>query len=101
MSARHTPAPWRLNGCELIADSTVIATIHWHTGRDAENAADGALMQAAPLLLEALELADAVLRGANMDRRVVERKVTAAIAKARGQSPLPLDPSLSNKNVGG
>lgn len=89
MSARHTPAPWRLNGCELIADSTVIATIHWHTGRDAENAADGALMQAGPLLLEALELADAVLRGANMNRRVVERKVTAAIAKARDQSPTP------------
>lgn len=25
----------------------------------------------------------------------------AALTKARGQSPLPLDPSLSNKNVGG
>lgn len=38
--------------------------------------------------LEALELADATLRGANMDRVVVERKLTAAIQKARGeQSP--------------
>lgn len=34
-------------------------------------------------LLEALELADAVLSGANMDMKVVERKVKAAIAKAR------------------
>ena len=30
--------------------------------------------------LEALELADALLRGANMNRNVVERKVTSAIA---------------------
>lgn len=36
-------------------------------------------------LLEALELADAALRGANMNMAVVERKVAAAIAKARGQ----------------
>ena len=35
-------------------------------------------------LLEALELADAALSGANMDMKVVERKVKDAIAKARG-----------------
>ena len=35
-------------------------------------------------LLEALKLADAALSGANMDMRVVERKVRAAIAKAEG-----------------
>lgn len=34
-------------------------------------------------LREALELADATLRGANMDRAYVERKVAAALAKAR------------------
>lgn len=34
-------------------------------------------------LREALELADATLRGANMDRALVERKVSAALAKAR------------------
>lgn len=82
----HSRAPWRLQGCEIIADSTVIATINWHTGRDVENAADGALMTASPLLLEALELADAVLRGANMNRNVVERKIAAAIAKAKGSA---------------
>lgn len=35
-------------------------------------------------LLEALELADAALSGANMDMKVVERKVKDAIAKGRG-----------------
>jgi hypothetical protein len=35
------------------------------------------------VLREALELADATLRGANMDRSVVERKISAALAKAR------------------
>ena len=37
-------------------------------------------------LLEALELTDAVLSGANMNMKVVERKVKAAIAKARGEA---------------
>lgn len=89
MNKSHTPAPWRLDGCELIADSTVIATVHWHSGRDAENAADGALMTAAPQLLEALELANALLCGANMNRNVVERKVTAAIAAATPKEDNP------------
>ncbi len=35
-------------------------------------------------LLEALKLADCLLRGANMNRNVVERKVRAAIAKVKG-----------------
>lgn len=39
---------------------------------------------AAPELLEALELADAALSGANMNMNVVQKKVKAAIAKARG-----------------
>jgi hypothetical protein len=51
---------------------------------DAENEANARLIAAAPELYEALELADATLRGANMDRSVVERKVAAALAKARG-----------------
>lgn len=37
-------------------------------------------------LLEALELADAALSGANMNMNVVERKVKAAIARARGEA---------------
>ena len=45
-----------------------------------------ALRKVAEDLLEALELADAVLRGANMNMVVVEAKVKAAIAKAKGES---------------
>lgn len=36
-------------------------------------------------LVEALELADATLRGANMDRAYVEVKVAAALAKVKGE----------------
>lgn len=52
---RHTPGPWRVNGCELIGDSTILATLCWHTGRDAENRADSALIEAAPDMLSLLE----------------------------------------------
>ena len=37
-------------------------------------------------LLEALKLADAMLSGANMNAKIVERKVKAAIAKAGEQT---------------
>lgn len=49
----HTPGPWSMNGCELIGDSTVIATVHWHSGRERENEADGRALAAAPDLLAA------------------------------------------------
>lgn len=42
-------------------------------------------------VLEALELADATLRGANMDRAFVERKVTAAITGLKSTSTVPAD----------
>lgn len=45
------------------------------------------LLSAAPELLEALECLDAALSGANMDMRVVEKKVKTVIAKARGELP--------------
>lgn len=38
-------------------------------------------------LVEALLLADAMLSGANMDAKAVERKVRSAIAKATGGQP--------------
>ena len=37
-------------------------------------------------LLEALKLADAMLRGANMDSAFVQKKVEAAIAKVEGKT---------------
>lgn len=49
-----------------------------------ENKANAILIAAAPDLLEALQLADGVLSGANMNLSVVERKVRAAISKATG-----------------
>jgi hypothetical protein len=45
---------------------------------------DANLIAAAPELLEALELADAMLSGGNMHSGVVKNKVRAALAKARG-----------------
>lgn len=50
-----THGKWIAHGCELVADSTVIATLHWHTGRDVQNKADAALIQSAPDLYAALE----------------------------------------------
>lgn len=38
-------------------------------------------------LFEALELADCLLSGCNMNRRVVERKVRAALGKVRSEAP--------------
>lgn len=37
-------------------------------------------------LCEALELADAALRGAHMNMNVVERKITAALQKAKDRT---------------
>lgn len=45
------------------------------------------LIAAAPDLLEALELADCLLSGANMNRKIVEQTVKAALAKAKGDTP--------------
>ena len=42
------------------------------------------LISSAPDLYEALELADAALRGARMNMQVVENKVVNALAKVRG-----------------
>jgi len=47
------------------------------------DAADAKLAKA----VEALELADAALSGANMNMSIVERKVKATIAELKGQQP--------------
>ena len=58
-----------------------------HSSRDAaEDAAPTGLTPLEAEMLEALKMADALLSGANMNERVVEKKVRAAIAKAEGAS---------------
>ena len=92
----HTPGPWRwkleeFGSYRLIAkDGTKVADDGsadgeyggWMNDPKEPNAR---LIAAAPDLLEALELAHAMLSGANMNVNVVEKKVRAAIAKARGE----------------
>ena len=73
----HTPGPWQVVGSNVYGNN-LRALLPM-------NAADARLIAAAPEMLEALELADAMLSGANMNASVVERKVRAAIAKARGE----------------
>lgn len=93
MSGKHTPGPWEVHGCELVGWNTLLATLHWHSGREAENAADARLIAAAPDLKDAA--ADALagwryiranygdLYGVGWDR--VEEALAAALAKARGE----------------
>lgn len=104
--AKHTPGPWHividddgnpLSGRPMVAAAPELdcAIVHWdgfiqkywRSARgDKEIHANARLIAAAPDLLEALELADAALSGANMNMQVVERKVRAAIAKAKGEA---------------
>lgn len=89
----HTKGPWVVNKGGSLAvisgDGKVVAYTQRRGQWDArlsetESPHNACLIAAAPCLLEALELADAMLSGANMNANVVERKVRAAIAKARG-----------------
>lgn len=94
----HSMAPWTLKCHTAETPSQITGGCDWtirsadgkslaFEGQYNENAsADAQLMAAAPDLLEALQLADCLLSGANMNLSVVEQKVRAAIAKARGQS---------------
>lgn len=86
-----TPGPWTSEWTNdtgpdddyYIEFFEILDSEHKRIGR-AEEEADARLMAAAPELLEALKLADAMLSGANMNERVVEKKMRAAIAKAEG-----------------
>lgn len=80
---KHTEGPWKRVGTEVYFPN-ILGGFSLARCPDAEG--NAALCSAAPELLEALELADAALSGANMDMKVVERKVKAAIAKARGEA---------------
>ena len=109
--AGHTPGDWVADGeCIKHADGIVAFTaiprdinedrldgecwldMRRRTEPDrlavaSEQRANTLLLAAASDLLEALRLADATLSGANMNKKVVERKVRAAIAKATGATP--------------
>jgi hypothetical protein len=83
----HTPGPWYMNGSELIGDSTILATLCWHSGRDVENKADERLIAAAPDLLAALK---AVMDGMDhlwkLENLYTTDRAYAAIAKATGEA---------------
>jgi hypothetical protein len=90
-TTKHTPGPWYARDCELIGQSTIIATLHWHSGRDRENKADASLIETAPDLLAALEallacpeIADCDPRDKDPETQIAERAARAAIAKAKG-----------------
>lgn len=52
---RHTPGPWRSDGCEIIGNSRIVATVTWCSGFEAEDASNRALIAAAPDMLAALK----------------------------------------------
>jgi len=100
--AKHTPGPWSLETVQTACGIChKIGPFPWRPGKtrsaciyadypshdgsspvDVELLANARLIAAAPDLLEALKLTDAMLSGANMNAKVVERKARAAIAKA-------------------
>lgn len=92
--SKHTPKPWRANGCEIIGNSRVVATVHWCSGMQEEDRANIALVESAPALLEALE--DMLsgwryirnhygdLAGVGWER--AENAAVAAIAAAKGDA---------------
>ena len=91
METKHTPGPWSWgtdpmeNICDITLDidATGYSILRCCVKPLEPNAR---LIAAAPELLEALELAHAMLSGANMNANVVEQKVRAAIAKATGKN---------------
>lgn len=58
MEARHTPGPWRLEGNRIEAEDRCsvlpVATVYRSPGDEDEDAANGALLAAAPEMLASL-----------------------------------------------
>lgn len=91
----HTPGPWTVGPVfdndgepEIIVEHktpfgnlVVACALSGLVGQEA----NARLIAAAPELLEALQLADAMLEGAHMNADVVCKKVKAPIAKATGE----------------
>ncbi len=89
--AKHTPGPWTFGhwgndfwvGTEPSGLTGKVARVIWQMGERVEEGRENArLISAAPEMLEALKIADAVLSGAHMNMKIVEKKIKAAIAKA-------------------
>lgn len=93
---KHTQGPWEafslgnfigVTGKKSDIAYTRLKEITLDNARSIdEDEANASLIAAAPELLEALQLADAILSGANMNVSVVEKKVKSAIAKATGET---------------
>lgn len=66
MDAKHTPGPWHLEGDRIEADARYsllpVATVYRAKGYEAEDAANGALLAAAPELLDELQRAELVIQ---------------------------------------
>ena len=96
---KHTPGPWRWSdeySARDLSDTWTLLGSDGHgilscdgIGNSPQclNKSDASLIAAAPDILEALALADCLLSGANMNRKVIKQKVKAAIAKAKGDTP--------------
>lgn len=86
--AKHTPKPWNVYSNQkktLFGITNYGAAKRITVGPSVTNEHDARLIAAAPELLEALELADAALSGANMDMKIVEKRIKSALAKAKGE----------------
>ena len=87
MSGQHTPGPWLREGYRV---GTYLPRgenkdLYWETVAELEHKRDGALIAAAPDLLDALTLFEAFYpMGINLDLDEAARKARAAIAKATG-----------------
>jgi hypothetical protein len=102
MTTKHTPGPWivdygdtkgHVKSIAVNPDGYTPTVARYDTLvtsiSDSEKAANAALIAAAPELLEALEMVESLLIGIAMtDYPVTDEleKVTAAIAKAKGEA---------------
>ena len=62
---KHTPGPWRTDGCYISSNYGEVGHAYWVSSMPADmSEANARLMAAAPALLEALDLAVAILQEA-------------------------------------